>query len=163
MTLSEYLESFDGPLARLVRRWFRQWFPKAPSDPWPKDVDEDARSREAVPLCIDCLHPQTGHGWFCPHCGHATGEFVTLMPYLQIFATGEVFRKGVMGPPEKRKRVLVFLFLYSLGEYSVFAPLYWFWMICRATGQPICNEQRKDLAWEEQANCQDQPPRPVQP
>jgi hypothetical protein len=150
MTLSEYLQSFDGPLARLVRRWCRQWFPAAPPDPWPEQVDEDARSPDAVPLCIDCLRPQTGLGWFCPHCGHATGEFVTLMPYLQIFAAGEVFRKGVIGPPEKRKGVLVFLFLYSFGEYSVFAPLYWFWMIRRAMGQPICEERRKDLTLEEQ-------------
>ena len=147
MKLSEYLASFDGPLAHLVLGFC----PEVPPDPWPEDVDAAVRSLDAVPLCIDCLCPQEGHRWFCPHCGKATGEFVAWMPYLQLFLVGEIFRKGVLGPPDKRKGPLIFLVLYSLSEYAVFAPLYWFWLFRRARGRPICCEVRKPLQIEDDA------------
>jgi hypothetical protein len=143
MAFSEYLENFDGPLARLVRACF----PKPLPDPWPKEVDDEVRSLDAVPVCIDCLYPQVDHRWFCPHCGRPNGEYVTVMPFLQLFAVGEFFRKGVIGPPEKRKGVVFFLVLYSLCEYNIFAPLYWFWLIRRGIGKPICQERRIDLVF----------------
>lgn len=74
-----------------------------------------------------------------------------MMPYLQIFPVGEVLRQGVMGPPERRIGVLVFLIVFSLTQYAVFAPLYWFWMFRRASGRPICYEQRRDIPDEENA------------
>jgi len=145
MTLSEYLAQWEGPLARLVRSIGSV---KSP-DPWPKEIDDAVRAPEAVPLCIHCLHPQAEHQWFCPHCGCATGEFVPYMPYLQNFMVGELLRKGVLGPPEHRKGVMVFLVVFATAEYAVFAPWYWFWLIRKAQGHPICAETRKDLELED--------------
>ncbi len=65
------------------------------------------------------------------------------LPYLQIFPMADIFRQGVMGPPERRVGVQVFLVVFSVAQYGPFAPVYWFWMICRACGRPICQEQRK--------------------
>ncbi|HRJ47734.1 MAG TPA: hypothetical protein PKY38_10275 [Opitutaceae bacterium] len=65
------------------------------------------------------------------------------MPYLQVFVAAEVLRKGVIGAPERKVGVNAFLAIYSIAQYSIFAPFYWFWMIRRASGKPICEEQRK--------------------
>lgn len=58
-----------------------------------------------------------------------------LMPYLQIFTVGEVLRRGVTGPPEKGFAIKAGLVVYSLTQYAVFAPLYWFWMARKARGE----------------------------
>jgi hypothetical protein len=128
-----------------VARWLWQRASKTPADPWPTEIDVAVRDREAVPLCINCLFPQEAHRWFCPHCGFPTGDYVAVMPYLQVFVVGEVLRKGVMGPPERRIGVQLFLVLYSLAEYTFFAPIYWFWMLRRALGKPICLEYREPV------------------
>ena len=78
--------------------------------------------------------------WFCPLCGYPTGDFVATMPYVTVFLDGELFRRGVIGTPEKRKGVLIFLVIYSTASYTIFAPIYWFWMIRKAQGKPICHE-----------------------
>lgn len=67
------------------------------------------------------------------------------MPYLQNFAVGEFFRRGVMGPPEPRLGIQVFLTIYSMSQYSIFAPVYWYWMMCRSLGKPIATEHRPEL------------------
>lgn len=90
-----------------------------------------------TPLCLNCAAPQGGHRWFCPKCGFPGGEYVVLMPYLQIFTVGEVLRRGVTGPPEKGFAIKAGLVVYSLTQYAVFAPLYWFWMARKARGKPI--------------------------
>jgi len=146
MDLSDFLSRYDGPLAR----WLRRLWSEFPPDPWPKDVDAAVRSSEAVPLCIDCLYPQEAHRWFCPHCGKPTGDYVALMPYLQVLVMGELFRSGVLGPPERRRGAQIFLVVYSAAQYGVFAPLYWFWMLRKAQGEPICQEVRKDLPFAEE-------------
>jgi hypothetical protein len=137
---------FNGPLAQLLRSEFR-----APPDPWPAEVDQTVKDPSAAPLCINCLFPQAPHQWFCAHCHYPTGDYVPMMPYLQIFPMAEVLRRGVIGPPERRTGVQVFLIVFSLTQYAVFAPLYWFWMARRACGRPICYEQRTDIPDEERA------------
>jgi hypothetical protein len=139
-------------LAIILIRWIREAASKAPPDPWPQELDLAVRAREATPVCINCLYPQEGHRWFCPHCAYPGGEYVTMMPYLQIFATGEVLRRGVIGPPEKgfaRKALFVIL---SACEYAIFAPVYWYWMLRKSRGEPICLARRKDLKFEETAS-----------
>ncbi len=71
------------------------------------------------------------------------------MPYLENFVVGEVLRRGVMGPPERRRGVQLFLIIYSFTQYVIFAPLYWYWMLRRANGRPICTENRPTLQLEE--------------
>lgn len=120
-------------------------------DPWSAEIDAAAKDSAAVPLCLNCLLPQAPHRWFCPQCGFPTGDYVPLMPYLQVFMVGEVLRRGVSGPPERRVGVQVFLMVYSVTEYAVFAPIYWFWMLRRAEGKPICTERREPSEIEENA------------
>ena len=136
---------FNGPLARLLREAFADKHP----DPWPVEMDIAVRDYTAVPLCLNCLFPQGRHSWFCPQCAYPTGDFVTSMPYLPVFVDGELFRRGVMGPPEKRVGVLLFYFFYAGASFNFFAPLYWFWMIRRWHGKPICYEHRRGIQFEE--------------
>ena len=127
---------FNGPLAHLVRSVFRARRP----DPWPTEIDRAVRDPQAEALCLHCLFPQGPHPRFCPHCGIPTGHFVALMPYEKIFVLEEVLRRGVMGPPQKRVGAQLFLVALSTIQYAVFAPIYWFWMLRRAQGRPICPE-----------------------
>lgn len=136
---------FNGPLAKLVRGLFVENYP----DPWPAEIDAAVKDPAAVPLCCNCLYPQEANPWRCPHCGFPVGEYVALNPYLQLFLVGEVLRKGVIGPPERRVGVQVFLVVFSLGQYAVFAPIYWYWMVRRAQGKPICAERRREIKFEE--------------
>lgn len=142
---------FNGPLAAAAARTWNGILRHGRPDPWPAEVDAAVRDPAAVPLCVNCLQPQAGHHWFCPHCGGPTGEYVATMPYLYIFQQGEFFRRGVMGPPERRVGVLVFQALYAAANYSFFAPVYWFWMVRRAQGRPICVERRPVVRFEEAA------------
>lgn len=126
---------FNGPLARW---WRRTWASLAAPDPWTAAEDAAAREAAAVSLCTNCLYPQDRHTWFCPRCGFTSGEYVHLMPYLYVFTWGEVLRRGVSGPPEPgfwRKFGSVVL---SVLSYVIFAPAYWYWMVRKARGRPIC-------------------------
>ena len=124
--------------------WIYRVAPKKASDPCPSEVDLAVRTEDAVPVCVSCLFPQEERSWFCPNCAYPAGEYVTLMPFLQNFAIGELFRRGVVGPPENGIGRKAFFFVASIGEYNVFAPLYWFWMIRKAKGKPICGAPRRD-------------------
>ena len=139
-------------LAIFLFRKIRAMAAEAPPDPWPQEVDVAVKAREAIPVCTNCLFPQEGHRWFCPHCGYPAGEYVTTMPYLQIFAVGEVFRRGVLGPPEKGFARKAFLVIYSVCEYAIFAPVYWFWMVRKSRGKPICTARREGLKFDEAAD-----------
>lgn len=132
---------FNGPLAQLLRAAI----PPGRPDPWPAEIDREIRQPTARPLCINCLCPQDGHRWFCPHCGYPSGDQVMFMPYLQVFCMGEALRQGVLGPPDRRVGVHLFLFVYSLSQYAMFAPVYWFWMLRKWQGHPICEEQRRPV------------------
>jgi hypothetical protein len=114
-------------------------------DPWPAEIDQEVRRPDAVPLCINCLCPQGPHAHFCPHCAFPTGDRVALMHYLAVFVVGELLRQGVTGRPEGRRPVQVFLIFLGLVQYSVFAPLYWYWLWRRACGRPICDGVRPPL------------------
>ena len=145
------LVAFGAAGIYFLVRWVMEYAAKAPPDPWPQEVDVAVKAREAVPVCVNCLHPQEGHRWFCPNCAYPSGDYVTLMPYLQVFAVGEVLRRGVIGPPEKGFGRKMFLVIYSASEYAVFAPVYWFWMWRKARGKPICRAQKTELNFEEPA------------
>jgi hypothetical protein len=132
---------FNGPLAQLLR----ETFPGAQPDPWPPEVDATVRARDARPLCLNCTYPQEERRWFCPNCGFPAGEYVATMPYLYIFLLGEGMRRGVTGPPERNLPRTLFYVLFSASQYSVFAPVYWFWMTRRADGHPICQNPGRDF------------------
>ena len=136
-------------LAIILTRRIRELAAKIPPDPWSREIDLAVKAREATPVCVNCLQPQEGHRWFCPHCAYPSGDYVTMMPYLQIFATGEVLRRGVMGRPEPGVARKAFFVIFSASEYAIFAPVYWFWMVRKACGKPICHVRREPLKFEE--------------
>jgi len=143
--------SIVAALAMLLIRKLQEVASNVSPDPWPQEIDHEVKTPEAVPLCVDCLYPQDEDRWFCPHCGFPTGNYVTTMHYLHIFAMGEVLRRGVIGPPEKGPGRKMFFAIYSLSEYGPFAPIYWFWMVRKACGKPICQAHRKELEFEERS------------
>lgn len=132
-------------LAIIFIRWFLGLLRHVPADPWSPEIDQAVRKRDAVPVCVECLCPQEGHRWFCPHCGFPSGEYVTTMPYLYIFTYGELLRRGVTGPPDKSSGRFLGFAVFSAAQYSLFFPVYWFWLIRKACGKPIGQPSRPDL------------------
>lgn len=53
------------------------------------------------------------------------------------------------GPPDPSFFRQLFHVLFSVQYYSVFAPLYWFWMWRKADGRPIAIPHRPDLPLED--------------
>jgi hypothetical protein len=130
--------------------WIRRRSEPAP-DPWPLDIDLAVRDPSAISLCVNCMYPQEERRWFCPYCGFPVGECVASMPYLYIFVLGESLRRGVTGPPERNALQTAFLAVFAAGQYAVFAPLYWYWMVCKAEGKPICSTWRREPNFEDEA------------
>jgi len=132
-------------------------------DPWSPEDDAAAKDPAASKLCLRCLHPQTrtAQGWFCPNCGEPDCDNI-YKPYLYISSIGALARRGVMGKSEKGFFKNLFLVLFSSLQYLFFAPIYWYWMICKAVGKPICDDivPPPDLT---DADSQEPPPPPPQP
>lgn len=107
------------------------WFCGKPARPNPWDDDAEAKLHEpdAVSLCPRCLEPEREGVQFCRDCGCAVGPYVMWSPYLYIFALGDLLRTGVDRPLRASIPVLVFLLVISAGEYLVFAPIYWFFLV----------------------------------
>jgi hypothetical protein len=97
--------------------------------PWGSDVEEAMRSPDARPLCFRCLEPLEGGPAFCPQCGAATGEYTNWSPYLYLFTVGDILRQGTSGRFRVRPLTVAGFLLFSLLEYTVFAPVYWFLLL----------------------------------
>lgn len=68
-------------------------------------------------------------GWFCPVCGTAIGPYNAYLPNLQILSVGEVLRSGLN---DHYRRTLIVVGGYVLLSWyflSVFAPVYWFFLL----------------------------------
>ena len=50
------------------------------------------------------------------------------MPFIHIFSEGEVFRNGVADIMRATPLTIGGYLLSSLGNYLVFAPIYWFFL-----------------------------------
>lgn len=140
-----------GALALAFVAWLHRQFQKMPKDPWPDEIDREVRSSEARPVCTNCLFPHAGHHWICPHCGFPGGEYLTVMPYLQVFPLGEFFLRGVTGAPERNAPKTIMFVIVALLNYNIFAVIYWYWMVRRAVGVPIREERRPELHFEDDA------------
>lgn len=101
------------------------WVRDAPAKPDPWDAEVAQQLQEAQETCPNCSTPQSPTAWFCPHCGRAVGPYNNMMPFVQIFSEGEVFRNGTSGRFRNRRMVLIGYILISLGMFSVFAPIFW--------------------------------------
>jgi hypothetical protein len=123
------------------------WIRDAPvtPDPWDAETEQIISEPAAQEICPHCSTPQPPDAWFCQGCGRAVGPYNNLMPFLQVFSEGEVFRNGTSG--QFRNRPLIFLgyFLMTLGIFPIFAPIYLLSLLLNWNrppgGQEPANEQ----------------------
>lgn len=107
-----------------------KWFGGAPTrpNPWDDATEASLHDPDALPLCPRCLEPDRDRVQFCRDCGFPVGPYVMWMPYLYLFAIGDLLRTGVDRPIRVSAPIVIFLLLFSAGEYFVFAPVYWFFL-----------------------------------
>lgn len=100
-------------------------------DPWSQEIEASVHQPDAVPVCHRCLTPQERRlaHWFCPVCGAAVGPYNNFLPYVYIFSQGEVLRQGTSGMVRSSFIIVVCYFLYSMSQYAIFAPVYWYYFI----------------------------------
>lgn len=112
------------PLGTPLFAWLRALWGRPKPDPWPADLDQAVRGPDAVPVCHRCLAALEETAWFCPQCGASVGAYNNSMPYLHIFAVGEVLRSGV-GPAARFSPLTVTGYLLlAIMQASVLAPVY---------------------------------------
>jgi len=111
------------------------WIQTAPPspDPWDGETEQRLQQPEAVCVCHHCFTPCPPSGWFCDHCGCAVGPYNNLMPYVNVFSMGEVFRNGVADKMRVNLLTVGGYLLYSLSNYLVFAPAYWYFLFKNLT------------------------------
>jgi hypothetical protein len=102
------------------------WVRDAPVKPDPWDDEVEQQLLEAAEACPRCSTPQPPNAWFCAHCGKAVGTYNNWMPYVDIFSQGEVLRNGVTDKLHTGPLTIIGYLIYSLGNYFIFAPIYWF-------------------------------------
>jgi hypothetical protein len=121
------------------------WVRDAPTtpDPWDAAVEQKLAEVETPQTCPHCSTPQSPTAWFCPHCGRAVGPYNNLMPFVQIFSEGEVFRNGTSGRFRNRRLIMIGYFLLGLTLIPFFlAPLYWLSLLSNLKGPA---DQRETL------------------
>jgi hypothetical protein len=109
----------------LMKRVLKQ--PVQP-DPWDQKVAAEIGSEEATPLCHRCLTAHDSSTDFCPACGAAVGQYTNWLPYPQLFSIGHALRIGTSGEFRRSPLTVSFFLLFSLVEYTLFAPIYWIFM-----------------------------------
>ena len=116
------------------------WVRNAPvrPDPWDAEFEQKMQDPDTPQTCQHCSTPQPPGAWFCGHCGRAVGPYNNLMPFVQVFSEGEVFRNGTSGQFRNRPLILVGYFLISLGMFSFLAPIFWISMLpnLKRSGRP---------------------------
>lgn len=127
------------PLGMRCADWIRDL--PVPPDPWDAEIASNLESPEATPVCHHCFSPQEHDRWFCPDCGTATGPYNNVMPYLAVFSRGEVLRNGVYHHIQYNGLSVFRYVIFSLCEYGVFAPIYWWffykhWRQSQAVPEP---------------------------
>jgi hypothetical protein len=117
---------------------FIVWIRDAPDrpDPWDAVVEQQLSEPEAQEVCPHCFTEQPPTAWFCAHCGSAVGPYNNMMPYVQVFSEGEVFRNGTSGRFRNRPLILTGYFLITLGTFPFLAPIYWFSLLLNSNRPP---------------------------
>lgn len=116
-----------------------RWIKSAPAHPAPWDaatqrtVDES----QAQEVCCHCSTPLSPGSWFCEHCGRAVGPYNNLMPRVNAFSEGEVYRCGAEEGVRHTPWLVIGYLLVSLN-YLILAPLYWV-LFFRNYSRPSCH------------------------
>ena len=114
------------PLGQIMARRFKAWWNIPITYPWPEELNEEVAAADSLRVCHRCFAEQNHLGWFCQECGAATGPYNNSMPFVNIFSMGEVFRAGVRPDVKRSKATGVGYLLFSLAEYFIFFPFYWY-------------------------------------
>ncbi len=93
-------------------------------DPWGEATEQAMEQPDTQEVCHHCSTPLPPGSWFCEHCGRAVGPYNNLMPWVNAFSEGEVFRSGVEEHVRRSPWLLTGYLLISLN-YLIFAPFYW--------------------------------------
>jgi hypothetical protein len=117
---------------RYLSRWSQA--PPVP-DPWDAEAVADRADAEAVPLCHRCLQPHADGLDFCPGCGAPVGQYTNWLPFPYLFSVGHALRVGSSGTFRRSKFTFAGFLIFSLFEYAIFAPVYWF-IFLRRLGKP---------------------------
>lgn len=107
------------------------WFRSSPvrPDPWDESIAAGMEQENSHALCCRCLEPVPEGQHFCEHCGLPSEPCTNLSPYLYVFSLGDALRTGSFGRFTPKPLAIVGFLLFSLAEYTVFAPIYWFFLL----------------------------------
>lgn len=125
---------------------FVGWIRDAPvtPDPWDAEVEQKLSEPETPEVCPHCSTPQSPTAWFCPNCGRAVGPYNNLMPFVQVFSEGEVFRNGTSGQFRNRPVILIGYFLITLGTFPFLTPIYLFSLLLNWKRPPSTAEPAEE-------------------
>jgi hypothetical protein len=107
------------------------WVRNAPirPDPWDAETEQKLQQRETPEICHHGSTPQAPGAWFCSQCGASVGPYNNLMPYVQAFAEGEVYRNGMSSRFRNPRLIPIGFFLMTLAINPLFAPIYLFLLL----------------------------------
>jgi hypothetical protein len=88
-------------------------------------VAAEIAGEDSTPVCHRCLTPHSAEVYFCPECGAPVGTYTNWLPFPYLFSIGHTLRIGTEGTFKRSPLVIAGFFLFSLAEYTVFAPVYW--------------------------------------
>jgi hypothetical protein len=120
------------------------WIKNSPvhPDPWDDATQQTVEGVDVPEVCHHCSTPLSPGSWFCEYCGRAVGPYNNLMPWVNAFSEGEVYRSGVLEHVRRSPFLIAGYLLISLS-YLIFAPVYWLLLFenvfhhpTEATGSP---------------------------
>ena len=100
-------------------------------DPWDAETAAKLEDVNTQVLCHRCLVPNEPLANFCENCGAPVGKYTNYLPFPQLFSIGHALRVGADGEYKRSPMTVLGYFLLALAEYTVFAPVYWYWLLRR--------------------------------
>jgi hypothetical protein len=97
-------------------------------DPWDAETAAKLDDANTQVLCHRCLVPNEPLADFCENCGAPVGKYTNYLPFPQLFSIGHTLRVGAEGAYKRSPMTVLGYFLLALGEYTIFAPVYWYWL-----------------------------------
>ena len=127
--------------------YFLHWLFDGPvsPDPWDESIGTAVRDGDAKSVCHRCFAEQAETTCFCLQCGAAVGEYNNYLPFEYLFSEGEALRNGTRLKHRKSFLVVGGYLLFSTAVYTVFAPVYWFFLF-RNLLRPASLEEPPSLA-----------------
>ena len=104
-------------------------------EPWDQETAAKLDDVSTKVLCHRCLVPNEPLADFCENCGAPVGKYTNYLPFPYLFSLGHTLRVGADGEYKRSPITTLGYFLLALGEYTIFAPVYWYWLFRRMPGK----------------------------